>query len=45
MGHLPEDFPHALAMGRRTVTLPLYPGLTDQEVDYVAQTVLEVVRG
>jgi dTDP-4-amino-4,6-dideoxygalactose transaminase len=45
MGHVPDDFPHALAIGQRTVTLPLYPGLTDQEADYVAQTVLEVVRG
>ena len=37
------DFPHAESMGDRTITLPLYPKLTDEEVEYVIQTVKEVI--
>jgi len=43
MGHAPEDFPNALRIGQRTVTLPLYPGLRDEEAAYVSRCVLEAV--
>ena len=43
-GFQPEDFPISCEMGRRTITLPLYPGLTDEEVAYVIQTAREVTR-
>ncbi|MBM3316155.1 DegT/DnrJ/EryC1/StrS aminotransferase family protein, partial [candidate division WOR-3 bacterium] len=33
-------FPAAETIGRRTVSLPLYPGLTDAEVDYVCRSVI-----
>jgi dTDP-4-amino-4,6-dideoxygalactose transaminase len=36
-------FPVAEGIGRRTISLPLYPQLTDAEVDWVAETVLRVV--
>ncbi len=39
LGHAPDAFPNALRIGRRTVTLPLYPGLRDDEVDHVIETV------
>lgn len=35
----PEALPSAWQIGRRTVTLPLYPSLQDFEVDYVCETV------
>lgn len=43
MGHKPEDFPNAYKIGQSTITLPLYPSMTDQEVEYVGRTVLEVL--
>ncbi|MGD0650536.1 MAG: DegT/DnrJ/EryC1/StrS aminotransferase family protein [Verrucomicrobiia bacterium] len=36
------DFPHAERICRRTVTLPLYPKLTDEEADYVIGCVREL---
>lgn len=38
-------FPVAEDIGKRTVSLPLYPKLTDEEVSYVIKTVREVVGG
>jgi dTDP-4-amino-4,6-dideoxygalactose transaminase len=35
----PGDFPVAFSIGESTITLPLYPKLTDAEVDYVIDTV------
>jgi dTDP-4-amino-4,6-dideoxygalactose transaminase len=35
-------FPHAEAIGRRTISIPFYPLLTDTEVDYVVKTVVEI---
>jgi dTDP-4-amino-4,6-dideoxygalactose transaminase len=37
--HAPEDFPNASRIGRRTITLPLYPQLRDDEVAYVIDAV------
>ncbi|MBN1605124.1 MAG: DegT/DnrJ/EryC1/StrS family aminotransferase [Polyangiaceae bacterium] len=38
----PESLPHALGIGNRTVTLPLYASLTDDAVDYVIDAVRAV---
>ena len=38
------DFPHAERIGNRTISLPLYASLRDEEVEYVAETVKRVVR-
>jgi UDP-4-amino-4-deoxy-L-arabinose-oxoglutarate aminotransferase len=35
------DFPVAARIGRRTLSLPLYPKLHDQEVEYVIKTAIE----
>ena len=35
------DFPAAEMIGSRTLSIPFYPGLTDAEVDYVIQVVVE----
>ena len=37
-------FPISEDIGDRTVTLPLYPKLTDEEVNYVIKTVKEVIK-
>lgn len=43
-GFKPGDFPIAESIGDRTITIPLYPRLTDQEVDDVIAAVLKVNR-
>lgn len=37
------DFPVAEEIGRRTITLPLYPKLSSEEIDYIIKTVIETV--
>jgi dTDP-4-amino-4,6-dideoxygalactose transaminase len=45
MADLPQNrCPVALQIYPRLVTLPLYPGMTEGEVEYVAHTVREVLR-
>lgn len=41
-GFQPGDFPHAEAIGARTLTLPLYPSMTDEDVDAVIDAVRRV---
>jgi len=36
--------PHALELYPRIVSLPLYPAMTEEQVDYVAQSVREVLQ-
>jgi dTDP-4-amino-4,6-dideoxygalactose transaminase len=43
-GYAPERFPVAYDNYRRMLSLPLHPGLSDQDVDDVADAVLDVVR-
>lgn len=38
-GWRPEDYPHATNIGRRTISLPLSPKLTDPDIDRVINTV------
>lgn len=38
-GWQPEDFPHAMRIGRQTVSLPLSPRLTDADVERVVTAV------
>ena len=42
-GYRPEDFPVALGIGRRTISLPLYPKLQDAEVEHVIASVASAV--
>lgn len=41
-GFHPEDFPVAWGIGRRTISLPFYPGLSGNEVAGVIETTLRV---
>ena len=38
-GWKPEEYPHAMQVGRRTVSLPLSPKLTDEDVEDVIEAV------
>ena len=42
-GYHLEDFPNALEIGNRTISLPLYPRLTEEEVELVCDTFREVL--
>lgn len=44
-GFRPGMFPVAEEIGARTISLPLYPKLTEKEIDRVVETVTAVVRG
>jgi dTDP-4-amino-4,6-dideoxygalactose transaminase len=37
------DFPIAEDIGRRTITLPLYPKLKSNEINYITKTIIKVV--
>jgi len=39
-----KDFPVAEEIYERSVSLPIYPGLTDNEVEYIIETVLKSVK-
>jgi dTDP-4-amino-4,6-dideoxygalactose transaminase len=42
-GYRPEDFPVANEIGNRTISLPLYPKLTKEEVKIVSETLKKVI--
>ncbi|MFZ1728679.1 MAG: DegT/DnrJ/EryC1/StrS family aminotransferase [Bacteroidota bacterium] len=44
-GYRPEDFPVAAELWERIVSLPVFPGMREEEIEYVVATVLEVVKG
>ncbi len=39
LGYSPGDLPHTEAMATRLLSLPLYPGLTPSDIDYIANQV------
>ncbi len=45
LGHRPGDFPAAEAFAARTLSLPCYPELTDEEVDQVIAAIRAWARG
>ena len=44
MGFSIEDYPNALAQFENELTLPLHTRLTDDEIDYIAENLLEIVK-
>ena len=42
-GYQQGVFPCAEAIGEKTLSIPLYPKLTDSEVEYIINTVIEVI--
>lgn len=45
LGWRPDDTPHATAIGRQTVSLPIGPRLSDADVERVIETVVAVLSG
>ncbi len=45
LGWKAGDFPHAEYAGRNTLTLPLFPTMTDADVDRVVEALQSVLRG
>jgi dTDP-4-amino-4,6-dideoxygalactose transaminase len=43
LGHKSGDFPESERACREVLALPVYPELTDEQVKYVAKTLLEIV--
>ena len=43
-GYKEGDFPVAEQIGKRTISLPLYPSLKDEEIEYVIRVVAEEVK-
>jgi perosamine synthetase len=41
-GYAPGDFPVAEAIFERSISLPIWPGMTDAQVDHVASTLMEI---
>ncbi len=41
LGHGPDSFPHTERLARRTVSLPMYPELTEEEIREVSSTIRE----
>jgi len=42
-GYKPGDFPNAERLFERSISLPIWPGMTDAQVERVASTLLEIV--
>jgi dTDP-4-amino-4,6-dideoxygalactose transaminase len=42
-GWKPEDYPHAMRIGRQTVSLPLSAKLTDGDVEDVINAVQQII--
>lgn len=43
-GYLPENFPGSEFIFSREVSIPIYPGLTDKEVDFVAEVSIDILE-
>ena len=44
-GYSPGDFPTAERIFQRSISLPIWPQMTDEQVDRVAATLLEILHG
>lgn len=43
-GYKPEDFPIAYREYQRIISLPLYPRMSDKDVDDVIEAVIDIVK-
>ena len=43
LGFAPGDYPNAEAYYARAITLPLYPAMTDTDVDTVVESIVPLV--
>ena len=40
LGYAPEDLPESLLASRETIALPIYPDLTQEQLEHVADTIV-----
>jgi dTDP-4-amino-4,6-dideoxygalactose transaminase len=45
LGHRPEDFPESMRAARETLALPIYPELSESQLQYVVDTIAGLIRG
>lgn len=43
-GYLEDDFPTAMALSKRILSLPLYPEMTDEQQDFVVESIEDFYR-
>jgi perosamine synthetase len=44
-GYKPGDFPNAERLYERSISLPIWPGMTEEQADRVASTLLDILAG
>jgi dTDP-4-amino-4,6-dideoxygalactose transaminase len=44
LGHKPQDFPESLRASQETLALPIYPELTESQLQYVVDTIAGLFR-
>jgi dTDP-4-amino-4,6-dideoxygalactose transaminase len=44
LGHQPEDFPESMRAARETLALPIYPELSESQLQYVVDTIAGLIR-
>lgn len=44
LGHRPEDFPVSHVLGPRILSLPMFPGITDEQVRFVAAAIRDAIK-
>ena len=44
LGYDGRDCPNSGRVFERTVSLPIFPGMTDAEIDYVIENVLDLLK-
>jgi dTDP-4-amino-4,6-dideoxygalactose transaminase len=43
LNHFPEDFPNSYMLQNDELSLPIYPEMTNEQVDHVVKKVIEYV--
>jgi len=43
-GYTPREFPNSEWVFERVLSLPIYPGMTEEEADYVIENVVDIVK-
>lgn len=44
LGHAPEAFPHTTQLAKEILSLPMFPELTDDQIDFTAEAIREFSR-
>ncbi len=44
LGHKEGDFPVTEALAKKILSLPIYPEITDEQIDFVCKTLMEILK-